>query len=81
MMSPRHWKEIEMAISPRQKSTVPNRRKPLFSSQDKSDQALLHFCCGGRETQQRLCRWSTEEARDDYNSLKMSLLLEMCREI
>lgn len=71
VMSPRHWRETEMAMSQRGKGPqkVPSSRKTLSSREDKSDQALLHFSSGGRERgggrggrkQWFVGRWSREE--------------------
>lgn len=61
VMSPRHWRETGMAISKRwrkaekpPKNKVPSKEGKRFpAGEDKSDQALLHFCSGGRETEGR----------------------------
>lgn len=61
VMSPRHWRETGMAISKRwrkaekpPKNKVPSKEGKRFpAGEDKSDQALLHFCSGGREKEGR----------------------------
>lgn len=88
MTSPKHCREIEMAMSvclsvcvrlcvnaaEREKS--PEEQENTSRMRDKSGQALLRVCCGERQSRKSSQEVEQRGATRRYDSLKMSLLLK-----